>query len=270
MKFLKLFLLCFISSAAVVCGAVMDLSFSGAVSTYSSVNDSLSLYVENAATGAGAPDVDIRITSLSAYYPDTIAKGDDNNGEIDDGDHLRIHLDVGTATRFRFELLDGDTGQRYNPQDSYEYNLLAYDLDGTLSTKGGADILTVFSSMFYTVTASTALDIEVDPGASISFSDINAGEVLGQNGITQDTFTAAQQNISVMMTFTDAMWDFEYAVDTTSLDDGSGRNLLFDAGSLTFTEETIVQNFVVPEPAVASLIGIVGAVALFVRRRFRG
>lgn len=250
--------------------AMIDLSFAGADVTYSGgVSGDLSIYIANAAT-VGTTNIDVRITSLNTYMPDTPEKGNGtedvppgNNGSVT-GDDLRIHLNAGTSTRFRFELLNQSSGELFDPAE-LSYDLLVYDLDGNELARGGADVLTVFASSFqYVVTQNTALSV-VEAGGGYTFSDTDAGEILGQTGLSQAEFAAsvAQQNISVGITFYQPLWEFEYAVPASD-STGTGRNLLFDAGDLSFTEPTTT--VMVPEPAAMGLITLGGFLTLAVAR----
>ena len=249
---------------------VIDLNFTGADVVYSGgTSGDLSIYVANAAT-FGTTNIAVRITSLNTYQPDTPTKGNGtedappgNNGSV--LDDMRIHLDCNTSTRFSFELLNQSTGALFSPAD-LSYDLLLYDLDGTVATKSGADVFTIFASSFtYIVTASTHLSVVQVAGGGYSFSDKTAGEVAGQDGLTQTQFAAstAQQNISVGLTLHQASWTFEYAVPASD-SSGTGRNLLIDPGNLSFTQPTVTTS--IPEPAAIGLIGLGGILTLVINR----
>lgn len=254
-----------------------DFDFSGAVAIYNDISNSLVIEIEDVASGTGAPAIDLRVESISPYFPrsDDPPTGLANNGTAGATDDMRIHLGNGGATHFRFSLYDGTVpgsfSTLYDPGENFAFRLVVYDLDGDSTAQGGADYLTVTGPFGYAVSASSNIQVTDQGNGDYLFEADGVGEVAGQVGI--QNFTTGdgpnQLPISVYYEFNNiSSFEFEYAVPNTPTGSGSGRNLLFDGDDISlgdFGPNTSLTY--VPEPSAFALILGLAGIAFSLNRR---
>lgn len=259
-----------------------DFDFSGAVATYNAGSNSLVIDVEDIATGIGAPKIDLRIESITPYFPrddspSGTATGLANNGTPAGTDDLRIHLGAGESTSFRFSLFDGAGANAgtfstlFNPGDNFAYRLVTYDLDGNSSFSGGADYLSVSGPFGYALSANSDIQVTDEGGGNFLFEADGVGEINGQAGI-QDFTTGdgpGQLPISVYLEFNNiSSFEFTYSVPNDPLGSGTGRNLLFDANDIEIGDfgENPTLTYVPELNNYSFLVGIL-ALGFILRRR---
>ncbi|MEM7792308.1 MAG: PEP-CTERM sorting domain-containing protein, partial [Verrucomicrobiota bacterium] len=241
-------------------GIVLDLDFSNSTVNFSNPNQTLVVDYTNVATGAGAPMLDVRIEAITPYIPQSAATGNNQNGSV--GDDLKLHIDSGASTLFRFSLFNAGTETLYDPGVDYSFDFVFYDLDGNVSNSRGADQIIFYSPLTYTVTANTTIAITQD-SSSITFTG-TAGAVNGNEGLTSFA-NANQENASVNIEFSNlSQFDFTYGAPNNGAQDG-GRNLLADPRDLV-VNGTPTQ--FVPEPTSYGLLLGLSAVVFVWRRRF--
>jgi hypothetical protein len=258
------YLFCLCSAQAVV----FELDFTGGTALYNENSASLQINSSDVVTGAGAPLLDVRIESLTTYTPDSAAKGADigaggNNGTV--GDDIKIHMDLGTTTRFRLSLFNAGTTTLYNPGTEYSFSIVIYDIDGDATKTGGADVVTFHSPMTYVITADSTVFVDTTDPSAIKFTG-TGGEILGQAGLT--SFTPEQENASLQIEISNSS-SFEFSYGAANTSGGSGRNMLLDAQNLQVTGAPIT--FVpVPESShVALIAGCIGLMSVVLRRKSR-
>lgn len=277
MNFPKSQIIIFAAAAAVSVGQAAisyDFDFSGSLPTYNAAANSLIIDVEDIAVGVGAPKIDLRIESITPYFPRDdgsagTATGLANNGTPTGTDDLRIHLGNGESTSFRFSLYDGAGANAgtfstlYEPGESFAYRLVAYDLDGNSTAQNGADHLAIDGPFGYALSVDSDIQVTDQGANNFLFEADGAGEIAGQAGI-QDFETGdgpGQLPVSVYFEFRNInSFIFNYAVPNNPSGSGTGRNLLFDANDIEigdFGDDPTLTN-VVPEvksfPLIAGLI----------------
>ncbi|MEM8866810.1 MAG: hypothetical protein AAGC73_00950, partial [Verrucomicrobiota bacterium] len=222
---------------------VLDLDFSNINNVnYRGPQQSLVLRFNDVET---APDLDIRIESQDAYIPESASAGNNQNGSV--GDDLKMHIDSGETTLFRFFLYNADTTTLYDPGVDFSFDFVIYDLDGDVTNSRGASQVTFYTPLTYTVTSATTLNISQD-SSSITFTG-TAGSLAGNEGITSFANTN-QENAAVGIVIENtSQFDFAIGAPNNGIEDG-GRNILFDPNDLTVTGTPI--NFV-PEPGSYAL-----------------
>lgn len=257
-----------------------DIDFSGAIANYDEMANSLVIDVQNVAIGTGAPAIDLRVESITPYFPRDdsptgTATGLANNGTPSGTDDLRIHLGTGVATSFRFSFYDatvpGSFTDLYDPGENFAFRLVVYDLDGNSSLQGGADLLTINGPFSYATADTTSINVTQLGTASYLFDADGIGEVPGQSGI-QDFTTGDGPNqlpISIYLEFNNiSTFVFEYAVPNTPLGDGTGRNLLIDGNNISLGDFSPNPNLVfVPEPGFASYLFAFAVALLHLSKR---
>ncbi|MEO0508631.1 MAG: hypothetical protein AAF065_02085 [Verrucomicrobiota bacterium] len=251
-----------LSACPFACAIVIDLDFSGGSVNYSNPNQTLVIIYSDIANGVGAPNLDLRLEALTTYIPNSAAAANNQNGSVSNSDDLKLHLDSGQSTRFRFSIFNGGTETLYDPGVDYSYDFVMYDIDGNTSNPRGADSVTFYTPLTYTVTDTTSIDV-MQSGNAITFTG-TAGSVAGNEGLS--SFANQDQedaSVSIVISNT-SQFEFDFATPQDVPADEGGRNLLIDPGSLAVDGDPVV---FVPEMSFTS--AILGIFAAFVASRRR-
>lgn len=224
------------------------------------INENGGMHLTDVATGINASLV--ASAPWVADYKDSDPTHGVKHGSLAFGVDCTIPGQAVLFTLTLYNALHGDGfTELYSPGQDYDWSLCFFDIDNY-----GAryDSVTLRTEGTYTITETSALDVDNSVDGQVTFSGQNVAGVGSHNdGMIQNQ---AEADAAVVYDVSNTS-TLEFIFTATGAD--KYRAGLLDGGTLStvMKDNYLTETHTVPEPTTMSLFGIVGVLGFFLRRR---